>query len=73
MGEGGAVNGKLELIRELKKRGLYVMETKARAGEYSRLASPSPSPIVELVRQLGAADHPDLSARARNGDFDHER
>ena len=37
------MNGKLELIRELKKRGLDVMEANARAGEYPRLVLAFPN------------------------------
>jgi hypothetical protein len=67
------VNAKLELIRELEKRGLWVMVQKAKDGHYSDLASPYVTPIVQLVKELEALGHPDLAARAKNGDFDHER
>ena len=67
------MNGKLDLIRELQRRGLDVMATKAKAGEYSHFGSPFPSPIIELVSKLQAAGHHDFAARAKNGDFDHER
>jgi hypothetical protein len=68
-----AVNEKQALIWELEKRGLTDMARKARAGEYSNFGSPHPLPVVELVRQLEGAGHRDLAARAKNGDFDHER
>ena len=62
-----------ELIRELERRELYQMAAKARRGCYSDFASPHPTPVLQLVKDLEAEGHPDLAARARNGDFDHER
>lgn len=64
---------KLVLIRELEQRKLYVMAAKARRGHYSDFASPVSFPVIELVKDLEAAGHPDLAARAKNGDFDHDR
>jgi hypothetical protein len=67
------MNAKLELIRELEKRGLTDMARKAKDGEYSDFESPHAMPVIQLVRELEALGHPDLAMRARNGDFDHER
>jgi hypothetical protein len=64
---------KLELIRELEKRGLTGMVIKAKAGDYSDFASPHATPIVRLVEELEALGHHDLAQRAVNGDFDHDR
>jgi hypothetical protein len=72
-GGGEGVNPKLELIRELEKRGLWSMVQKAKDGYYSSLASPYAAPLAELVKELEALGHPDLAQRAKNGDFDHER
>jgi hypothetical protein len=49
------------------------MVQKAKDGYYSSLASPYAAPLAELVKELEALGHHDLSARAKNGDFDHER
>jgi hypothetical protein len=67
------MNAKLELIRELEKRGLRDMARKAQAGEYSNMNSPYLLPTAALVQELEAAGHPDLAARVKNGDFDRER
>jgi hypothetical protein len=67
------MNVKLELIRELEKRELWGMVQKAKDGHYSDFASPYPTPVVQLVRELEDLGHSDLAQRARNGDFDHER
>jgi hypothetical protein len=72
-GKARLVNPKMELIRALEERGLRTMARRARAGEYSGLASPHATPVVKLVTDLEAAGHKDLADRARNGDFDHER
>jgi hypothetical protein len=72
-GGGEGVNAKQELIRELEKRKLWSMVQKAKDGYYSSLASPYVAPLAELVKELEALGHHDLSARAKNGDFDHER
>ena len=67
------MNAKLELIRELEKRGLADLAARAKLGDYSDFGSQHAFPVIELVRQLDAAGHHDLAQRARNGDFDHER
>ena len=67
------MNAKLELIRELEKRGMTIMAKKAKDGMYSDFGSPYPTPVTELVRELEVNGHHDLAQRARNGDFDHDR
>ena len=67
------MNAKQELIRELEKRKLWGMVLKAKDGAYSDFASPHPTPVAQLVKELEALGQPDLAQRAKNGDFDHER
>jgi hypothetical protein len=67
------MNPKLELIRALEERGEGAMASKVKAGHYSDFGSPLTFPVMQLVMDLEAAGHPDLAARAKNGDFDHER
>jgi hypothetical protein len=66
------MNPKQELIRALERRGLWGMVQKAKDGYFSRLGSPYPAPLAQLVKELEALGHPDLAERARNGDFDHD-
>ena len=69
----GADERQARADRELEERGLRDMARKARDGEYSDFASPHVLPIIVLVQELEAAGRPDLAARAKNGDFGHER
>jgi hypothetical protein len=66
-------DGKRELIKELRARGLTDMASKAEAGEYSDFATPHAFPLMVLVAELRAAGHEGLAKRAMEGDFDHDR
>jgi hypothetical protein len=46
------MDAKLELIRELEKRGLRDMARKAQAGEYSNMNSPTSSRLPPLCKSL---------------------
>jgi hypothetical protein len=69
----GMSDGKRELIKELRERGLSDMATKAEGGEYSDFASPHAFPLMTLVAELRAAGHEGLAKRAMEGEFDHDR
>jgi hypothetical protein len=66
-------DGKQDLVRELRSRGLTALADRAEAGEFSDFASPHAFPMLTLVQELKAAGHEGLAKLAMEGDFDHDR
>ncbi len=57
-------------LEALNDPRLLNMIAQARAGYYDDFKSTLNFPCIQLVRDLEAAGHPDLAARARDGEFD---
>jgi len=61
---------KERLEEVLRAAGLHEMAAKALLGGYDDFETTSPTPIIDLVRDLKAADRPDLAQRAIDGEWD---
>jgi hypothetical protein len=60
----------LEMLNVLCLKGMIV---KARAGHYDDYKSELATPLVQLVRDLRAADQEDMAQRVIDGEFDGTR
>ena len=67
------MNTKTRLSTALAEAGLTELAAAAHTGRYDDFESDSPTPIVDLVRDLRAAGRADLAERAMNGEWDASR